>query len=412
VLFDIGGRRFYFFALEIWPQEIYFLTGLLILAALGLFLGTSLFGRVCTCPQTVWTDLFMWVERLVEGDRRERMRLDREGVSRNRVVRKVIKHSLWLAIAMLTGGALVMYFNDAPTVVRRIVTGDAGGAVYLFFGLFTATTYLLAGWARELVCTSMCPWPRIQGGLLDKDTLVVTYRDWRGEPRGPHKKGTSWVGRGDCIDCFQCLAVCPTGVDIRAGMQLDCIGCGLCIDACNDVMAKVGRPSFLIAWDSARNDERRAAGLSPLWRLLRPRTLLYGGLFAAIGLLMLGLLLGRQVASLEVLHDSTPLFVRLSDGSIRNGYNVKIRNTGHAATRFELALADAEAARYRLMGDAADHATPPVVTAAPGAITTVRLWVSLPEAAVPEPSQPIVLEARDLGSGEVARARSIFRGPG
>ena len=286
ILVDMAGRRLYFFWIEIWPQEIYFLTGVLVLAAFGLFLATALFGRVwCgfACPQTVWTDLFLWVERLIEGDRLARMRLDRQPLTVGKAIRKTIKHAAWLLIALATGGAWVMYFNDAPTVVRGFFTGAAGAVVYVFVGLFTATTYLLAGWAREQVCTTMCPWPRIQGGLLDQDSLAVTYRDWRGEPRGPHKKGASWAGRGDCIDCEQCVVVCPTGVDIRDGLQLGCIGCGLCIDACNDVMAKVDRPPFLIAWDSARNQELLAAGQPANYRLLRPRTLIYAVLVAARG---------------------------------------------------------------------------------------------------------------------------------
>jgi cytochrome c oxidase accessory protein FixG len=244
LLFDFIRQRIYLFGIEIWPQEIYYATGLLILAALGLFLATSLFGRICcgfACPQTVWTDLFMWVERRIEGDRRDRMKLDAQPNAPGKIARKAAKHAVWLLIAMLTGGVFVMYFNDAPTLIQQLPTGQAGSVTYFFFGLFTFTTYLLAGWARETVCTNMCPWPRIQGSLLDQDSLVVTYRDWHGEPRGPHKRGESWEGRGDCVDCLQCFMVCPTGVDIRKGLQLDCIGCGLCIDACNEIMAKVDR---------------------------------------------------------------------------------------------------------------------------------------------------------------------------
>ncbi|HET6467290.1 MAG TPA: cytochrome c oxidase accessory protein CcoG, partial [Geminicoccaceae bacterium] len=197
VLIDMPGRRAYFFWLEIWPQEVYFLAGLLILAAFGLFMVTSLFGRVwCgfTCPQTVWTDLYMWVESRIEGDRNARMRLDKQPWSRDKVLKKTAKHAAWLFIAAATGGAWIMYFNDAPTVTAEIVTGDASFAVYFFFGLFTATTYLLAGHAREQVCTYMCPWPRFQAALIDEDSLVVTYQKWRGEPRGKHRKGEPWEG--------------------------------------------------------------------------------------------------------------------------------------------------------------------------------------------------------------------------
>ena len=209
------------------------------LAAFGLFLATSLFGRLwCgfACPQTVWTDLFMQVERWIEGDRAERMRFDKAPWTPAKWRKRVAKHAAWLLIAFLTGGAWIMYFRDAPTVVGEFFTGQAGLTIYFFVFLFTATTYLLAGMAREQVCTYMCPWPRIQGALVDQDTMAVTYESWRGEPRGKYRKGESFDGRGDCIDCKQCVAVCPMGIDIRDGFQLECIGCGLCIDACDEVM--------------------------------------------------------------------------------------------------------------------------------------------------------------------------------
>src|SRR5690606_3240611 len=262
LLLDMSGPRGYFFNIEIWPQEVYYITGLLIVGALALFLATALFGRVwCgyACPQTVWTDLFMLVERWIEGDRNARMRLDRQPTSAAKVLRKSAKHAVWLLIAAATGGAWIMYFQDAPTVVREIFTGSASGATYFFFGLFTLTTYGLAGWAREQVCTYMCPWPRLQAAMQDEHSLIVTYQGWRGETRGKHKAGQSWEGRGDCIDCGACFHVCPTGIDIRNGPQLECIGCGLCIDACDDVMGKVGRPLRLIDFVSLENLQNRAA---------------------------------------------------------------------------------------------------------------------------------------------------------
>jgi polyferredoxin len=248
VLVDLPNRRAYFFFIEIWPQEVYYLVGLLVLGAIGLFFATALAGRVwCgyACPQTVWTDLYMWVERLIEGDRNARIKLDRRPLSVDKAAKKTLKHGLWLLIAFVTGGAWIMYFNDAPTVVRDIFTLRASDTVYFFTGLFTATTYLLAGWAREQVCTYMCPYARFQGAMFDDDTLIVTYQAWRGEPRGKHKKGQSWAGRGHCVDCNQCVAVCPMGIDIRDGQQLECIGCALCIDACDAVMDKLDLPRGL-----------------------------------------------------------------------------------------------------------------------------------------------------------------------
>ena len=414
ILVDMAGRRLYFFWIEIWPQEIYFLTGVLVLAAFGLFLATALFGRVwCgfACPQTVWTDLFLWVERLIEGDRLARIRLDRQLLTVGKAIRKTIKHAAWLFIALATGGAWVMYFNDAPTVVRGFFTGAAGPVVYGFVGLFTATTYLLAGWAREQVCTTMCPWPRIQGALLDQDSLAVTYRAWRGEPRGPHKKGASWAGRGDCIDCEQCVVVCPTGVDIRDGLQLGCIGCGLCIDACNDVMAKVDRPPFLIAWDSARNQELLAAGQPANYRLLRPRTLIYAVLVAVVGLAILAGLGLRSSTDINVLHDRNPLFVTLSDGSIRNGYTIKILNRQHEARLYRLSLAGGLPATYRVVGGEPETSDPVELRAMPDRVSTFQVYVTLPRSAVDRASRAIDFEATDPVAGTTARHTSVFRGP-
>ena len=263
VLIDFSSRRFFFFFLEIWPQEFYYITGLLVLAALGLFLVTSIAGRMwCgyTCPQTVWTDLMIAVERFFQGDRNQRMRLDKAPWSFETLWRKSATHLAWLLIAVATGGAWVFYFADAPTLARQLVTFDAPMLAYVFVGIFTATTYVLGGIAREQVCIYMCPWPRIQGGMIDRDSLLVSYRAWRGEPRGAHKAGQSWEGRGDCIDCRQCVAVCPTGIDIRHGSQLECIQCALCIDACNEIMDKVGRPRGLVAYDTVRNLEHTGSG--------------------------------------------------------------------------------------------------------------------------------------------------------
>ncbi|HCX12551.1 MAG TPA: cytochrome c oxidase accessory protein CcoG, partial [Hyphomonas sp.] len=242
VLADFSSEKFYFFFIELWPQDIHYMAGGLILASLLLFLVTSLLGRVwCgyTCPQTVWTDLYIWVERAFEGDRATRMRLDKAPWTANKIARKLGKHAVWLVIAFWTGGAFILYWHDAPTVAAGWFTGDAPLTAYWFAGILTLTTYFLAGTMREQVCTYMCPWPRIQGALTDEQALNVTYRYDRGEPRGPKRKSESWDDRGDCIDCNQCVQVCPMGIDIRDGEQLECIHCALCIDACDEIMAKV-----------------------------------------------------------------------------------------------------------------------------------------------------------------------------
>src|SRR6476646_11335543 len=284
VLVDIPNSRFYFFFIELWPQEVYYFTGLLIVAAITLFLMNSVGGRIWCgylCPQTVWTDLFYAVERLVEGDRRERMRKDtaRGTMKLQRLSEITLKHSIWLLIAWWTGGAWVLYFNDAPTLVKQLVTFQAPMLAYIWIAILTATTYVLAGFMREQVCVYMCPWPRIQAALTDEWALNVTYKYDRGEQRCSLKKSFDLrsLGEkvGDCVDCNQCVAVCPTGIDIREGAQLGCIQCGLCIDACDTVMKKIGRPTRLIGYDNDINVQRRIAGKKEIFKPVRARRLVY-----------------------------------------------------------------------------------------------------------------------------------------
>ena len=412
VLADMAGGRLYFFGIEIWPQEVYFLTGILMLAAFGLFLATSLFGRLwCgfACPQTVWTDLFMQVERWIEGDRAERIRFDKAPWTAEKWRKRILKHAVWLLIAFLTGGAWIMYFRDAPTVIGEFFTGQASAGIYFFVLLFTATTYLLAGMAREQVCTYMGPWPRIQGALVDKDTLAVTYEPWRGEPRGKFRKGDSFDGRGDCIDCKQCVAVCPTGIDIRDGFQLECIGCGLCIDACDEVMDRIGRPPKLIAYDSERNLELRAAGQPSLYRLFRPRTLLYVVVIAGVGLTMLTILWLRDTVDVNIIPDRNPLFVTMSDGSIRNGYVIRVMNKEHAPKRYELGLTTTEG-RIAVQGVDGQGATA-TLAAPPGGVASHHVFVQLPRATVTSDQTDLELTLKDLETGHITTYDTIFRGP-
>jgi cytochrome c oxidase accessory protein FixG len=353
VLLDMANNRYFFFFLEIWPQEFYYITGLLVLGALALFLVTSVAGRVwCgyTCPQTVWTDLMILVERFWQGDRNARMQLDRRPWGPVKIFKKAMTHASWLLIGLLTGGAFVFYFRDAPTLAQELLTGTAPAIAYLFLGIFMLTTYMLGGIAREQVCIYMCPWPRIQGAMVDHETLLVGYKEHRGEPRGPHKKGQTWEGRGDCIDCRACVAVCPMGIDIRDGSQLECIQCALCIDACNDIMHKVGRPANLIAYDTIANRDVAASGGSAPLRIIRPRTLLYTGLIAIVSAVMLVVLLNRTTLEINVLHDRNPPYVMLSDGGVRNGYTIKILNKLHQPREFTLVTKDLPGAQLSIVG--------------------------------------------------------------
>jgi cytochrome c oxidase accessory protein FixG len=408
ILIDLDGRRGWFFDVVLWPQEVYFVTGALILASFGLFFATSLFGRVwCgfACPQTVWTDLFMLVERLIEGDRNERMRLDRAPMSPSKAMRKSLKHAAWLAIAAATGGAWVFYYVDAPTTLVRIFNGTASYEVYFCIGLLTATTYALAGWAREQVCTYMCPWPRFQSAMLDEQSLIVTYQKGRGEPRGKHKAGQSWLGRGDCVDCNLCVAVCPTGIDIRDGQQIECIGCSLCVDACNQTMHKVGRPADLIRWDTLANQHAKESGGRVSWKPVRPRTLLYALLLAVAAVAMLVAFVLRTETELTVQRDRSPNFVRLSNGDIRNAYTVKILNKRRQEQQFELALDGLPGARVTFVGDDGR------LTVHPDAVGTFRVLVTLPAAAAPIGSQSVAFSVCDANGRDRASHEAVFVGP-
>ena len=357
VLIDLEHRRFFFFFIEIWPQEFYYVAGILVMAGIGLFLVTSTVGRAwCgyACPQTVWVDLFLAVESGIEGDRNARIKLDAAPWSLEKLGKRISKHAIWVVIGVLTGGAWIFYFADAPTLLGEVASFQAPLIAYVTIALLTATTYTFGGLMREQVCTYMCPWPRIQGAMLDENSLTVTYNDWRGEPRTRHAKKAIAEGKpaGDCVDCNACVVVCPMGIDIRDGQQLECITCALCIDACDDVMTKLGKERGLISYATLSDYNqnmalamgegsvaqparvrdsltgRLIAGIKHTsWRsIIRPRTIIYFIGWSAIGLAMLTVLALRSPLALNVLHDRNPLYVELKDGSVRNGYDVKILN--------------------------------------------------------------------------------------
>ena len=345
VLVDLANRRFYMVGIEIWPHEFYFVAGLLIMAAIGLFITTSAVGRAwCgyACPQTVWTDLFQHVDRFVDGDRNARIRLDAAPLGPRKIAKRTFKYSIYLVISFWTGGAWILYFADAPTLVRDFWAGEAAPAAYITAAILTLTTFTLGGFMREQVCIYMCPWPRIQTAMMDEKSLLVTYKDWRGEPRGSVKKAEKNPDKfGDCIDCLQCVAVCPTGIDIREGPQIGCITCGLCIDACDRVMAEVGRPRGLIDYATLEDCQKEAAGepsRSPRRALFRPRTIAYFLIWGSVGLGMLFALGVRDHVGLTVSPDRNPPFVLLSDGSVRNSYTLRLRNMESRPRKLEVSI--------------------------------------------------------------------------
>lgn len=418
VLIDFPSRRFYFFFIEIWPQEVYYITGLLILASMVLFLMNTIAGRVWCgylCPQTVWTDLFQAIERWTEGDRREHLQRDRQPWSVDRLARAATKHFLWLMIAWWTGGAWVLYFADAPTLVRDLATFQAPLIAYVFIALLTFTTYSLAGWMREQVCVYMCPWPRIQAALTDEYALNVTYRYDRGEPRASLKKAAALhdqgLAAGECIDCLQCVHVCPTGVDIREGSSLGCIQCGLCIDACDAVMKKIDRSARLIAYDTDVNIKRRQQGQLPLFRLVRTRTVLYTAIIALVGAVMIYTLATRRNDGISVIHDRNPLFVRLSDGALRNAFAVRILNKTLEPQSFVLKVAGLADAGVDVIGSATRSGGDPVIEVGPDQSREVRVLVTTHQRFGPGASVPLTFTIAPEKGGTAASAGDHFLGP-
>jgi cytochrome c oxidase accessory protein FixG len=418
VLVDLPNRRLYFFFVEIWPQEIYYLTGLLILAAITLFLMNAVAGRVWCgylCPQTVWTDLYQAIERWFEGDRRTHLLRDRQPWTVERMARTGAKHVVWLIVAWWTGGAWVLYFADAPTLVRELASFEAPATAYLWIGILTFTTYALAGHMREQVCLYMCPWPRIQAALTDEHALNVTYRYDRGEPRGSVKKNAalraSGQPAGDCIDCYQCVYVCPTGVDIRGGANLGCIQCGLCIDACDGVMAKIGRPARLIAYDTDLNIKLREQGKRPLYRIIRLRTVFYSAIICLVAGVMLYTFATRSSEGLSVIHDRNPMFVRLSDGELRNAYTLRILNKSLEMRTFVLTVDGLADIDLKVVGEIATTGRMVLIAVGPDRTHELRALVgtysSLPQAA----SIPLTFRITDTRTGQRASAVDHFRGP-
>ncbi len=403
VLFDIPNRQYHIFGVTVLPQDFWMLSLVLLFFAILLAMVTSIAGRVYCgyfCFQTVWTDLFTWIEEKFEGLPQARRKLDDSPMSGGKVARKLAKHAIWFVIAVLTGVSFTSWFRDVFVLWRELVTLDAHITIWIAIAIFTAFTYLFAGRMREQVCFWLCPYARIQGVMYDPMTILPTYDFGRGEPRGKVGKGQQSSESGDCIDCHQCVAVCPTGIDIRHGQQEGCITCAMCIDACDSVMDKVGKPRGLIRYASLEEIDGKPA-TKPLQR---PRVWLYLGIMV---LAITGIVYGLSTISsieLKVLHERQPLYVRLSDGSIQNKYTLKVLNK----TKDPLALKVTVSGHPGLQVTGTE--TP--LTAENGRVSSQILFVRVPMAQIESETIDLTFGIEALNNPEYRSQRdSIFVSP-
>ncbi len=346
VLFDLEARRFYLPGVVLYPQDFIYLTGLLVISALALFLFTAIAGRLwCgyACPQTVYTELFMWVERQVEGDRNARMKLDQAPMSAQKLARKAGKHAIWLLIALWTGITFVGYFTPIRELLGEMLTLSTGPWQTFWVLFYGFATWGNAGFMREQVCKYMCPYARFQSAMFDRDTLIITYDAGRGEPRGsrPKKADPAAMGLGSCVDCKLCVQVCPTGIDIREGLQYECIGCAACIDACDQVMDKMHYPRGLIRYTTENAMARGLGAQAILQRIARPRVLLYGAILLTITIALFSHLLLRSPVKLDVIPDRS-LGREVEEGMIQNSYRLQLINPAETARTFVVEVAGIE----------------------------------------------------------------------
>ncbi len=406
VLFDLGARRFFLFGLVLYPQDFIYLTALLIISALALFLFTAVAGRLwCgfACPQTVYTEIFMWIEHKVEGDRSARLRLDGSPWTLEKVWRKSLKQFLWIAVSVWTGFTFVGYFVPIRQLGGELLALQGTWQIFwvLFYGF---ATYGNAGFLREQVCKYMCPYARFQSAMFDHDTLIVTYDEARGEPRGPRTKAVDYKakGLGDCIDCTLCVQVCPVGIDIRNGLQYECIGCGLCVDACNTVMDKMQYPRGLIRFSTQNGVTRGWGTAEMLKRVLRPRVLIYTGILAALSLGMLLSLAVRSPFKVDVVRDRAALARIVAGGKLENIYRLQIMNATEAPQHYRISVHGLEGA---LMAAETEYE----IAAAQSRWVVVQVHV--PYGSLPEGSYPLHFDILAVETGAKVSEKSVFLVP-
>ena len=403
ILFDIPNRKFQFFDITILPQDVWLLALILLFFAILLAAITSIAGRVFCgyfCFQTIWTDIFTLIEEKLEGPPAKRRKLDEAPWSASKIRIKVLKHSVWLAIGFITGFSFTAWFTDAYQLAIDTVTFNAHITVYIILFTFTIGTYILAGFMREQTCFWLCPYARIQGVMYDTQTILPTYDVARGEPRGKLSKGEVVKGNGDCISCNQCVAVCPTGIDIRGGQQEGCITCGLCLDACDSVMDKIGRPRGLIRYDSM--DGLKGGELKPLYK--RPRVLIYSGIimFAITGILYGLTHIGTF--DLKVIHERQPLFVQMSSGAIQNKYELKILNKTNKEMHVSVVISGVENIETQGLREK--------MTLAPSKLTSFTVFVRIPRKDLKKERTPIYFTIESYQEFEDSiEYQSMFYGP-
>ena len=367
ILFDLPARKFHIFGISLWPQDFFFLTLLLIMAGLSLFFFTALAGRVwCgfACPQTVWTDAFIWMERLVEGSRSQQMKLSKMPWNAEKIRKRSLKQLLWVTFALWTGFTFVGYFTPIKELAGILWSGNGSFWQWFWVLFYSFATYGNAGFMREQVCKYMCPYARFQSAMFDKDTLVITYDDQRGEPR---KRGTKrnkdTENAGDCIDCGLCVQVCPTGIDIRNGLQYECIACAACIDVCDSVMTQVNRPTNLIKYTT----ESRMEGKET--KILRPRIVIYGVLLSLLFGGFVTALAMRSSIQFDILRDRNALYQVVGNDQIANRYTLKVMNKGHIDQEYTFEVEGLPQAKIEIINER-------VISA--GEITNVAIEITAP----------------------------------
>lgn len=401
IFFDLANRQFHILELTFWPKDFILLSAILIIAAFALFTVTTWLGRVwCgyTCPQTVWTSIFMWAEQVTEGSRNARIKLDKAPWSVNKVIRKTAKHTLWVGFALLTGLTFVAYFSPIRELLPNLLTFNLGGweAFWIFF--FTFATYGNAGWLREQVCMYMCPYARFQAAMFDGDTLIVSYVPERGEPRRPRKKEIDHKaeGLGDCIDCQMCVQVCPVGIDIRDGLQYECINCALCIDACDEVMDKMEYPRGLIKYTT----ENRLAHKEE--QKIRPKLIGYGAALAIMIIGFLFIIFDRDALALDIVRDRSTLYNITLDGLIENNYTLKVLNKSPETQHYQISVTGIEG--LELLGKTR-------LEVASGQLLEVSLRALIDPALMPHTNLPIEFIVTDIENSNLVSEESRFIGP-